>query len=88
MKNNVTYILHCADDTYYTGWTNDIDKRLKAHNDGKGAKYTKYRTPVELVYLEAFEDKVSAMKREYEIKQLKRHEKISLINQYKKMITA
>ena len=47
---NYTYILKCRDNSLYTGWTNDIDKRIKAHNDGKGAKYTKSRRPVELIY--------------------------------------
>lgn len=70
-----TYILKCRDGTYYTGYTNNLEKRLKAHNEGKGAKYTKGRGPVELVYYEAFEDKRSAMQREYEIKQLSRSEK-------------
>ena len=54
---NYTYILKCKDETLYTGWTNDIEKRLEAHNAGKGAKYTRSRRPVELVYLEQFETK-------------------------------
>ena len=71
-----TYILKCSDGTYYTGWTNDLDKRLKAHNGGKsGAKYTRNRRPVTLVYYEKFQDKQEAMKREYAIKQLTRREK-------------
>ncbi|MEE1038985.1 MAG: GIY-YIG nuclease family protein [Eubacterium sp.] len=77
---NYTYILRCSDDTLYTGWTNDIEKRLKAHNDGKGAKYTKPRLPVHLVYVEEFDDKIEAMKREAAIKKLSRAEKIKLIN--------
>lgn len=77
---NYTYILRCSDDTLYTGWTNDIEKRLKAHNDGKGAKYTKPRLPVHLVYVEEFDDKIEAMKREADIKKLSRAEKIKLIN--------
>ena len=72
---NYTYILKCSDGTYYTGWTNNIMKRLENHNAGKGAKYTKSRLPVELVYYEAFETKEEAMRREYEIKQLTRAEK-------------
>ena len=52
---NYTYILKCKDGTFYTGWTNNLEKRLKDHNEGKGAKYTKARRPVELVYYEAFE---------------------------------
>lgn len=77
---NYTYILHCSDGTFYTGWTNDLEKRLKAHNSGKGGKYTRVRLPVELVYFEEFEDKIDAQKREYAIKQLKRSEKQALIN--------
>ena len=75
---NYTYILKCADGTLYTGWTNDIEKRLKAHNAGKGAKYTKGRRPVQLVYSEEFETREEAMKREYEIKQMTRKEKEEL----------
>lgn len=75
-----TYILECSDGTYYTGWTNDLDKRLKAHNVGKsGAKYTRNRRPVTLVYYEEFQDKQEAMRREYAIKQLTRKEKEILI---------
>ena len=76
---NYTYILKCNDDTLYTGWTNNLEKRIKDHNDGKGAKYTKTRRPVELVYYEKFETKEEAMKREYAIKQLTRTQKILLI---------
>ena len=67
---NYTYILKCKDETLYTGWTNDIEKRLEAHNAGKGAKYTRSRRPVELVYLEQFETKEEAMRREYAIKHM------------------
>ena len=63
----------------YTGWTNDLEKRVEAHNSGKGAKYTKARRPVELAYYEEFETKEQAMKREYAIKQLGRKEKQELI---------
>ena len=73
------YILRCADDTLYTGWTTDVQKRLIVHNSGKGAKYTRSRLPVELVYTEEFDDKIEAQKREYAIKQLTRAEKESLI---------
>ena len=73
------YILRCADDTLYTGWTTDVTKRVKTHNSGKGAKYTRARLPVELVYTEEFEDKIDAQKREYAIKQLTRAEKEALI---------
>lgn len=79
-----TYMLKCKDNTYYTGYTNDLEKRLKAHNDGKGAKYTKGRGPVELVYYEEYEDKTSAMRREWEIKQLGRSEKESMQTEWKK----
>ncbi len=76
---NYTYILKCSDGTYYTGWTNDLEKRLDAHNSKKGAKYTKARLPVELVYYEKFEDKTDAQKREYAIKRLTRAQKEMLI---------
>ncbi|MCI6044763.1 GIY-YIG nuclease family protein [bacterium] len=77
---NYTYIVRCNDGTYYTGWTNDIEKRLKTHNEGKGAKYTKTRRPVTLVYYESFQTKEEAMRREWEIKQMKRGEKEKLFN--------
>ena len=79
MNENYTYILRCADGTYYCGWTNNLDRRLKAHNEGKGAKYTRSRRPVALVYYEAFSTKEEAMRREYEIKQLHRKKKEELI---------
>ena len=82
---NYTYILKCKDGTLYTGWTNNIDKRLKDHNDGKGAKYTKVRRPVELVYYEEFESKEEAMKREYAIKQLTRKQKEELVAKHKQL---
>ena len=72
-------MLKCSDGTLYTGWTNDLEKRVEAHNSGKGAKYTKARRPVELAYYEEFETKEQAMKREYAIKQLGRKEKQKLI---------
>ena len=70
-----TYMLECKDGTYYIGYTNDLEKRIKAHNEGKGAKYTKGRGPVKLVYYEEYEDKNTAMRREWEMKQLKRTQK-------------
>lgn len=79
---NYTYILKCSDNTLYTGWTNNLEKRIKDHNDGKGAKYTKARRPVELVYYEIFETKEDAMKREYAIKQLTRTQKMLLIQDF------
>lgn len=77
---NYTYILECSDGTYYTGWTNDLEKRVEMHNAGKGAKYTKPRRPVVLAYYEAFQTKEEAMRREWEIKQLSRKEKEKLVN--------
>ena len=76
---NYVYILRCNDDSLYTGWTNNLEKRLKAHSSGKGAKYTKARLPVDIVYYEEFEDKIEAMRREYAIKKLTRKEKLLLI---------
>jgi putative endonuclease len=74
------YILKCSDDTLYTGITTDIKRRLYEHNHSKlGAKYTKTRRPVKLVYIEDYEDRVTASKREYEIKKLPRKEKLKLI---------
>ena len=78
---NYTYIVRCADGTLYTGWTNSLQKRMKAHNEGKnGAKYTKTKRPVTLVYYEGFSTKEEAMRREYQIKQFTRHRKLELIN--------
>ncbi len=74
-----TYILKCADGTLYCGWTNNLQKRLKAHNEGKGAKYTRARLPVELVYFEELDSSVEAQKREYQIKKLTRAKKLELI---------
>ena len=75
------YILKCCDNTLYTGYTNDLDKRLATHNAGKGAKYTARRLPVELVYSESFDNKNDAMSREWHIKHdMTREEKIALIN--------
>lgn len=79
---NVTYMVRCSDGTLYTGWTNDIEKRLEAHNHGLGAKYTRSRIPVELVYLERFETKQEAMKREAAIKRLSRADKQKLVESY------
>ncbi len=83
MSDNYTYIVKCSDGSLYTGWTNNLEKRMKAHNDGKGAKYTKTRRPVELVYYEHFATKEEAMSREYHIKQLTRTQKIDLIKNSK-----
>jgi putative endonuclease len=73
------YLLLCNDNTLYCGYTNDLAKRIETHNKGKGAKYTKKRLPVKLVYSEVFDTKSEAMKREYQIKQLSRAEKIKII---------
>lgn len=80
--HNYTYIAECADGTFYTGWTTDIVKRIRAHNDGKGAKYTRSRLPVRLVYLEEHDTKEEAMSREYHIKRLTRSAKEKLIKNY------
>ncbi len=76
---NHVYILRCKDDTLYTGWTNDLEKRITAHSEGKGAKYTKSRLPVCLVYSEVFDTKQEAMQREYAVKRLTRQQKLELI---------
>lgn len=73
------YILECSDKTLYTGWTVDINNRLKLHNEGKASKYTRARLPVKLVYLEKYNDKIKAQKREWQIKQLTRKKKLQLI---------
>ncbi len=73
------YILECSDGTYYTGWTTDPERRLAQHNKGKGARYTKTRRPVKLVYLEEQADKRTALKRELTIKKMKRAQKWKLI---------
>lgn len=76
---NYTYIVRCSDGSLYTGWTNNIEKRINDHNNGKGAKYTKSRRPVLLVYYEEFATKEEAMRREWEIKHLSRTEKLQII---------
>ena len=75
------YILSCADDTLYTGITTECERREKQHNSGKGAKYTRVRLPVVMVYKEEAEDRSAASKREYQIKQLTRKQKLALIQQ-------
>ena len=76
---NYTYILECSDGTYYTGWTNDLEKRIQTHNEGSGGKYTRSRLPVKLVYFETFNTKQEAMSREWHIKRLSRQRKSLLI---------
>ncbi len=73
------YIVECADGSLYTGWTNNLEKRISAHNAGKGAKYTRSRLPVRIRYYETFEDKNDALRRECALKKLTRAEKESLI---------
>lgn len=74
------YIVKCSDGTLYTGWTNDLERRLAAHNDGSGARYTRARRPVRLVYSEQCESKGQALSREVKIKRLDRAEKLKLIS--------
>lgn len=78
-KKYYTYILRCGDDTLYTGFTTDLEHRLQTHNAGKGAKYTKARLPVEMIYHEEYPTKEEAMRREAAIKKLTRKQKIELI---------
>jgi Predicted endonuclease containing a URI domain len=80
LNMNYVYIVECSDGTFYTGWTNNLQKRIDMHSKGIGAKYTRGRGPVKLVYHEMFELKEDAMKREYQIKRLTRQEKLLLIN--------
>ncbi|MGM7703754.1 GIY-YIG nuclease family protein [Pseudalkalibacillus sp. Hm43] len=79
------YILECKDGSLYTGYTNDLDRRIIAHQQGKGAKYTRGRTPVKLVYMEEHVTKSDALRAEYRIKQLKRIEKERLIDMKESM---
>lgn len=72
------YIVKCADETFYTGWTTDVQRRVGEHNAGRGAFYTKWRRPVELIYVEEHPDRSAAMSREYEIKQLSHEQKKTL----------
>ena len=72
---NYVYILRCADNTLYCGWTTDLNKRLSTHNSGQGAKYTRSRRPVELIYVEEYEDRYDALSREWHIKRMSREEK-------------
>jgi putative endonuclease len=76
---NYVYIVECSDGTFYTGWTNNLVKRIYMHSNGVGAKYTKGRGPVKLMHYEEFEEKKDAMRREYEIKKLTRKQKEILI---------
>ncbi len=80
-KRPGAYLLACSDGTLYAGWTNDIEARLNCHNSGHGAKYTRSRLPVTLVYWEECEDKQSAMRLEYRLKQMTKAQKLMLIEQ-------
>ena len=77
--SSYVYVLRCGDGSLYTGWTNDLEQRLAAHQSGKGAKYTRGRLPIEMVYFEEMPDKSAALKRENELKKLKKAEKELLI---------
>ncbi|GGG98066.1 GIY-YIG nuclease family protein [Staphylococcus pragensis] len=81
MDNHYVYIIKCKDNSLYTGYAKDVDARVATHNAGKGAKYTKTRRPVELVYQETYTSKSEAMRREYEIKTFTRQQKIKLIEE-------
>ena len=82
---NFTYIVRCADGSLYTGWTTDPERRTRAHNSGKGAKYTRSRLPVELVYFEEHQTKEEAMQREAAIKKLPREKKELLVAHFDKL---
>ena len=77
--SSYVYVLRCGDGSLYTGWTNDLEQRLAAHQSGKGAKYTRGRLPIEMVYFEEMPDKSAALKRENELKKLKKAKKELLI---------
>src|SRR5699024_5723115 len=81
--NHFVYMIRCKDATLYTGYTTDVHKRFAKHQAGKGAKYTRGRGPLELMYTEGFATTIEAMQREYELKQLSKQAKLSLINQRK-----
>lgn len=78
-SGHYVYVLSCEDGTLYTGYTTDVERRVAEHNAGEGAKYTRGRTPVEVVHVESFASKSAAMSREYDIKELSRHEKERLV---------
>ena len=77
---NYVYLLRCADGSLYCGWTTDLEARLAAHNSGRGAKYTRSKLPVKLVYTEAYEDRHEALSREWHIKHMNREQKLKLIS--------
>lgn len=82
---NYTYMVRCADGSLYTGWTNDLEHRIRCHNEGKGAKYTRPRLPVRLVYYESFDTKEAAMRREAAIKKLSKARKEELVAKFNEM---
>ena len=81
MAKHYVYIVKCKDDSLYTGYTTNVEARIATHNAGKGAKYTKIRRPVVLVYQEMFDSKSEAMRREYEIKTFTRQQKLKMIEE-------
>lgn len=81
MGNHFVYIVRCSDNSLYTGYTNNIEVRINKYNAGKGAKYTKTRRPVVLVYQEMYDTKSEALRREYEIKTFTRQRKLKLIEE-------
>ena len=82
---NYAYLVRCSDGSLYAGWTNDIEKRLKSHNAGTGAKYTRARLPVTLAYLETFDTKSEAMKREAALKKLTHQQKEQLALEWNRL---
>jgi putative endonuclease len=80
VSDHHVYVLRCADGTLYTGYTTDVERRVAEHDAGEGAKYTRGRTPVELVHVESYDARSTAMSREYEIKQLSRQGKERLVD--------
>ncbi|MBR0162072.1 MAG: GIY-YIG nuclease family protein [Oscillospiraceae bacterium] len=78
-EKNYVYLLRCADDSLYCGWTTDLEHRVRTHNAGQGAKYTRSRLPAKLVYWEVFEDRREALSREWHLKRLSREEKLELV---------
>lgn len=78
------YMLECADGTIYTGWTTDPERRVKEHNAGRGALYTRWRRPVGIIYLEVVNDRSAALQREFAIKKLTRQQKLRLVDEYLK----
>ncbi|MCE5003637.1 GIY-YIG nuclease family protein [Staphylococcus pseudoxylosus] len=81
MDKHYIYIVKCKDGSLYTGYAKDVTQRIAKHNNGQGAKYTKIRRPVQLVYQEMFDTKSEALKREYEIKRYTRQQKLELISE-------